>query len=525
MKMPKYTLTPYQTQPRENTMPARVSLRVVEGPTRGCEHRFEERSTCIIGRARDCNLRLPNDAAHRVVSRHHCLLDINPPEIRIRDFGSLNGTFVNGEKIGQRHSDESPDEGALRNYPEHDLVQGDLIGLGQTVFRVDVRVPAICAGCFEEIPESRDAQPMRNGFHFCDACLAKSVEARNPPLPRRPRCALCGKEILEDPHHGRPGQVVCTACRMDPLEQIKGLLLAAAEGNKNLVAVEGFGILKELGRGGMGRVYLARHEATNREVALKIMLPQVAADERAREMFERECANHRALRHPHVVQVFDHGCSNGVFYLTMEYCPGGSLDRRLGAAGGKLSLDSVLEFALPALDGLDYIHNAEIPFVKLKDGTYGPGRGLVHRDLKPGNLFLSSTDPGARIQIADVGLAKAFDLAGLSGLTVTGQAAGTPEYMPRQQVLQFKYSRPEVDVWAMAATLYHLLTGCLPRDFSPGKDRWLTVLQTRPVPIRRRDPALPRRFAAAIDHALTDDPEIGFKTAAEFKRALEESLS
>lgn len=457
------------------------------------------------------------------MSRHHCLLDINPPEIRIRDFGSLNGTFVNGTKIGQRRSGESPEEGALRDYPEHDLVKGDQIKLGKTVFQVDVFVPAICAGCFAEIPEGEEPKPICDSPHFCKACKEKSDRGKDPPVPPKPRCALCGKELLEGVHQGRAGQVVCQACRMDPLEQIERMILAAG-GNRNLVAVEGYTILKELGRGGMGRVYLARHQERGREVALKVMLPQVAAGQHAREMFERECANHQALRHPHVVEVFDHVCSNGVFYLTMEYCKGGSLDRQLQGQGGKLRFDEAVDIVLQALEGLDYVHNAEVPFVKLKDGSFGAGRGLVHRDLKPGNLFLTSTGSDRRIKLADVGLAKAFDLAGLSGLTVTGQAAGTPEYMPRQQVLRFKYSRPEVDVWAMAATLYHLLTGTTPRSFPPGKDRWLVVLQSRAVPIRQRDPGLPPRFSAVIDHALTDDPEIDFKTAAEFKQALEASL-
>jgi eukaryotic-like serine/threonine-protein kinase len=105
-------------------------------------------------------------------------------------------------------------------------------------------------------------------------------------------------------------------------------------------------------------------------------------------------------------------------------------------------------------------------------------------------------------------------------MSATGALAGTPVFMPRQQVVEFKYARPEVDVWAAGATLYHLLTGKYPREFAPDADPWQVVLQTAPVPIRRRNPAIPKRLAAVIDAALVDDPEIGMKTAAELRQAL-----
>src|SRR5262249_20373052 len=144
-----------------------------------------------------------------------------------------------------------------------------------------------------------------------------------------------------------------------------------------------------------------------------------------------------------------------------------------------------------ALDGLEYAHQAPIPFVRLDDGGYLPGHGLVHRDVKPSNLFLSGSGAERVVQVGDFGLSKAFDDAGLSGLTRTGVTMGTPEFLPRQQVVEFKYAKPEVDVWAAAATLYYLLTGAYPRDFPRGVDRWLAVLQSAAVPIRRRNPSVP----------------------------------
>lgn len=183
-----------------------------------------------------------------------------------------------------------------------------------------------------------------------------------------------------------------------------------------------------------------------------------------------------------------------------------------------------MRIVFQALEGLHYAHNAEAPNVKLADGSYGLGKGLVHRDIKPANIFLSGAGSSQVAKLADFGLAKAFDIAGLSGLTRTGKIGGTPLFMPRQQVLNFKYAKPDVDVWAVAATLYFMITGMIVRDFVQGKDVWQNIIQCDPVPIRKRKAALPKKLADVIDFALVEKPMIGFKTAAEFKQALQKAL-
>jgi serine/threonine-protein kinase len=127
-------------------------------------------------------------------------------------------------------------------------------------------------------------------------------------------------------------------------------------------------------------------------------------------------------------------------------------------------------------------------------------------------------------KVADFGLAKSFEAAGLSGLTATGSAAGSPWFMPRQQVINFLYAKPDVDVWAVAASLYNMLTGRFPRNFPPGKDPWRVVLESASVPIQNHLPSIPAKLARVIDHALIDQPEIPIKTAAELKRQLKEAL-
>ncbi|WP_433325135.1 protein kinase domain-containing protein [Spirillospora sp. CA-294931] len=449
------------------TEAARVTLTLVRGRLEPGEYVFDERTTAVLGRAGDCAPRLPNDEHHRTVSRHHCLLDINPPDVRIRDFGSLNGTYVNGRKIGQRKEGQTPEEAALVPFPEHDLADGDEIGLGETVFRVGVKA----AG---------DAGTLT-----------------------MPRCAKCGREVGGEVG-GRTGEYVCAACQAEPSAVLRLLIELADSGRADLAPIAGYTVLRELGRGGMGAVYLARDGDGGTEVALKVMLPKVAASAKARARFLREVALTRALRHPNITTLHDAGFADGAFYFTIEYCEGGSLDRHLGR-GGRLPAGEALALMLQVLDGLEHAH----------------AQGVVHRDLSPSNILLTRSPDGATIaKIADFGLGKAFDQAGLSGLTRTGTAAGKPGFIPRQQVINFRNAAPAVDVWALAACLYNVLTGRHPRDFPRGKDPWQIVLQEAPVPIRDREPSVPAELAEVIDTALRERPSIGFQTAADLREAL-----
>jgi pSer/pThr/pTyr-binding forkhead associated (FHA) protein len=138
-------------------MSATVTLKVIEGPLYGAEYVYRVPILCAVGRSSDCELRLPNDDPHLTVSRHHCLLEIDPPLVRVCDLGSLNGTFVNGEPIGRRDRRGRPDDYFMPGAPDHPLKDGDALRVGDTVFRVAVgagetdgeRAP--CAAACEEV--------------------------------------------------------------------------------------------------------------------------------------------------------------------------------------------------------------------------------------------------------------------------------------------------------------------------------------------------------------------------------------
>lgn len=503
-------------------MPGKVILRVEEGQLAGTRHLFDERTTCLMGRGRDCQIRLPNDEAHRVISRMHCLLDINPPDIRIRDFGSLNGTEVNGERIGRRERDQSIEEARQQTFPEVDLSHGDSILLGDTTFHVEIVEPVYCRECEREVdPEQIDEFRESDGSIVCGDCRTLYSPTRIESAEDQPqrRCVNCNCDVSHEVLSNRRGEYVCRKCQDDPQALLRHLLKKAETGQHDLAAIKGYQLVKQLGRGGMGAVYLARNEDAGDEVALKVMLPKVAADEASRMRFEREISVTKALRHPNVVELKDCGCSGGTFYFTLEFCTAGSVDQLMKQHGGVLPVDLAVSIACQALEGLEYAHHAQIE-APLNDGTTRTVHGVVHRDLSPHNIFLSNDGQSQIAKVGDFGLAKAFDTAGLSGYTFTGTTAGKPSFMPRQQVIDFKFAKPEVDVWAMAASLYNMLTGKFPRNYEASGDPWEITLKTAATPISHYQKDMPRKLAAVIDAALVDNPEIPVKSAAEFREQL-----
>jgi len=494
-------------------MPGKVTLKVIEGAQSGKEFVFSEHDTFLFGRMEDCHVCLPED---EFLSRYHFILEANPPDARIRDLGSLNGTYVNKTKHGGREKGETPEEGAKHKYPEVDLRNGDEIKVGATVFRVAIEQPVLCTDCGTEIAEdARDQAAQPGGICLCAACQKKREVARKPnPQALEPvRCQRCGKDVSAEVGQARRGDYVCQDCRSQVLDDpsalfaalLHDLLQPQAPAKLNIPDYE---LEKELGRGGMGAVYLARHKRTREPVAVKVMLPKVAVDEQARDKFMREIEVMSALRHENIVEFYDQGSAGGVFYLLMEFCPGGSTDKLMERRGGKLKLSEAGPIMLQALAGLAYAHS----------------EGYVHRDLKPQNILLTGREGSWTAKVADMGLSKSFEEAGLSGHTITGQYAGTGPFMPHEQVINFKYTKPVTDVWAMGATLYNMLTGQFPYAFPRGEDPIKVILQGKTVPIRDRKVGLPRKVEKVIDTSLAFETRDRYQDAGELLKALERVL-
>ena len=518
----------------ENKVPHKVVFLFIEGGLASKTLTFSRPVRIVLGRDLSARPRFPDHDEYRRISRRHCLVEIKPPEVQIRDLGSMNGTWVNERLIGRRVQDNPLARIDPDKFPAVRLSHGDEFRLGKTVIRVEVYKALSCSGCGAEINVKGDP----DGPPLCQACREGSERTvmvpdsrKTPPEPQPPahrrlpvRCLGCDRKAAGDSGFALRGLPLCPECRKNPRNMLEGLLARADRGEKSLAGLAGLKIFKELGRGTSGAVFLAQKTKNSELTAVKVLLPEIAVHDWGRESFLREVENAKVLNHPNVVRLDDSGSYRGLLFYTMEYCDAGSLRELVTRRGGKLPVDEAMTIILQALEGLEYIHQAEIPMVKLADNKVGRGRGLVHRDLKPANIFLSGKPGALQAKIADVGVAKVFETAGLSGLTRTGTVAGSPVSMPRQQVINFKYARPDVDVWAMAATLYLVLTGFYPRHFPQGADPFRVVLTTTPVPIRERNDRIPEKLASVIDRALIDNPAITFQRAVDFRQALLETL-
>jgi serine/threonine protein kinase len=255
-------------------------------------------------------------------------------------------------------------------------------------------------------------------------------------------------------------------------------------------------VLSLLGRGGFGDVYLGRDIRSGTSVAIKVLQAQVATDEAQVRQFFREARLAQSLDHPSIVRVIDAGREDGACYLAMEYVRGMTLGELL-VRHGPCSIDDVIRFGCQTLEALQVAHAA----------------GVVHRDIKPHNLMLTTR---GRIKIMDFGTAREF--ATPAG-TLTNLRVGTPQYMAPEQILGRPVG-PAADLYALGVTLYELLTGQAPFD-GGSCPRTLDLHLRAPPPNvtnLRRDASM--QLDGVLRRAMGKDPGRRFGSADQMRSAL-----
>ena len=318
-----------------------VNLRVLAGPYTGRVFTFDQHDTFLIGRTNDAHLSLPDD---RFFSRHHCLLEIDPPRCFLRDLGSTNGTFVNGVRVGEAF-----------------LKHGDQIQGGETILFVEVNT-------------------LDRGTDYSTVL--------NHPNPTQPAvvfvsCLNCGRhEQAQADAQDEHLTFLCEDCR----EELK----------RTPQPIPGYEMVRVLGRGGMGCVMLAREEKTGRAVAIKTLLPECAVGDKAMQRFMREIDVGAALKHPNIVTFLDRGSNNGVVYLVTEFIDGSDAAKLADSRGGQLSTAETISIISQALDALSYAHSQGYIHRDIKDQNIlvsGTGPNLIAK-LTDFGLAKSFTQSG-----------------------------------------------------------------------------------------------------------------------------------
>lgn len=278
-----------------------VTLRVIAGPQTGRVFTFDQHDTFMIGRSEDAHFCLPQD---RFFSRHHCILEIAPPQIFLRDLGSTNHTFVNGIQVETAH-----------------LKSGDRIQGGETVLEVELHSDP--TEIFSSVPSGfRETAPSIITVECLNCGLLAETEASQPDAKLSYLCVDCRRKLKENPQ-----------------------------------PIPNYQMIKLLGQGGMGCVMLARSMKDGRAVAIKTLLPEVAVSEQSLKRFMREIEVAASLQHPHIVSFLEHGTHNGIVYLITEFVSGMDAAKLSKHRGGRLHWQEVVKIVEQTLSALEFAHS------------------------------------------------------------------------------------------------------------------------------------------------------------------------
>ncbi len=432
---------------------------MVSGPHTGRAFTFDQHDTFLIGRTETAHFCLPED---RYFSRHHCLLEIAPPQCFLRDLGSTNGTFVNGMRLETAH-----------------LKSGDRIQGGETVIEVEV---------------SADPQPFVSNPQ-------QQPQAYNSVVPSTVtiQCLNCG--LLAKTEASRPDakmSYVCDDCR--------------AKLKNNPQPIPGYEMIRSLGQGGMGSVMLARTVDDGRAVAIKTLLPEVAVSEQSLKRFMREIEVSASLRHPHIVSYLKHGTHNGIVYLVTEYVGGMDASKLAKQRGGRLDFREVVKITEQTLAALDFAHSLGFVHRDIKEQNI-----LVDGNYP--NYVAKLTDFGLAKSFKQTGMSGVTmvgDVAGTIAYMPPEQIRDFKDVQPPSDIYAM----------GMTAYTLMTGSHALDLSPRAGIAETVKAIFEKPfVPLVIRNSQIPPRLADVIEKAIAKEPHQRWRTAGEMRQALLQAVS
>jgi serine/threonine-protein kinase len=349
--------------------------------------------------------------------------------------------------------------------------------------------PPVPSGEAPAVASDSDEQPLATSQLGSGGLAQQTTSETQPAVAVLKVCPHCGTEYE-------------TAARFCPAD---GTALRP-KGSDSLIGsvlAERYHILKRIGEGGMGRVYLGEHVKMNRQCAIKVMSPALLNDAESASRFAREASSAARIIHPNVAAVFDYGESDGLVYLVMEYVDGEPLSRLL-AREAPFALERAVDLARQIADGLGAAHEL----------------GIVHRDLKPDNILVTRSKSGREVaKVVDFGIAKAMQEGAGEALTRTGLVIGTPEFMSPEQLLGDPIDARS-DLYALGCILHLMLTAA-PAFEAPTREQMIKRrLSENPPHAQELDPGIPDSIDRVIVKLLARSPDDRYGSAAEVRDAL-----
>lgn len=473
----------------------RVVLTVIAGPHTGREFSFDGHDNFIVGRSKAAQFRLPQKDQH--FSRNHFLVEVNPPLCRLLDLNSTNGTLVNGKQV-----------------ESIELRDGDNIEAGDTTIRVSIHLHSPISGTAQHVTNSNELNRVVGAQTIVPMNWAKPIHAGSARIETKGDAASPGSSVQNTEND----QIAATLVPDKPIQQIRQPKKPATAVRLRPTAddickiasqsqpFDGYEIIEELGRGGMGVVYRARSKSDDTLVAIKVVLPAIAASPEDLSRFVREANIVKDLTHPHIVPFRDLGHTKGKLFFVMDYVQGINGQSLMRQHESSIPVKRAVDIVCQLLEGLSAAHR----------------RGYVHRDVKPGNILIESRSGRDHVWLADFGLARAYQSSKLSGLTTTGNIGGTLPFMAPEQITNFRDVTPAADQYSAAATLFHLLTKRHTYNFPKDVARQiLMVLQEPPQPITELRGDISVKLAEVIHKGLARLPSERFADVDIFREALQ----